>query len=133
MGPHWLLVSRKRSSSWYELNLTIPCADGAIRISDIGRIPPTVNRTRKATFALVLISPLQRHMIGTAHSLIPAFRTRRPGTRTTQYASQNRGFHVRPRDPNASSAISKPDSRFEGVLVTCCWIIITVTIGGSRI
>src|SRR5438552_10024364 len=97
MGPHWLLVSRKRSRSWYELNLTIPCADGAVRISDIGRIPPMVNRIRKATFALVLIFPLQRHMIGSAHSLIPAFRTRRPGTRTTQYASQNRGIsHLTP-------------------------------------
>ena len=93
MGPQLLLVSKKRSRSWYELNLTIPCADGAVRISDIGRIPPTVNRIRKATLALVLIFPLQRHMIETAHSLMPVFRTRRPGTRTTQYASQNRGFH----------------------------------------
>src|SRR5207244_12742254 len=88
--------------------LTILSDDMAVWSKYIGIILPTVNRTRKATFALILIFPLQLHMIGSAHSLIPAFRTRRPGTRTTQYASQNRGFHIRSRDPNASSAIAKP-------------------------
>ena len=62
-GEYWLQlvwVSKKRSSSAYELNLTMPCAEGTVKKTDSGSIPKTVTAIKRATLVRgFVLFPLQ--------------------------------------------------------------------------